>query len=137
MITDKHCNSCDTTKNADDFYFRDKAKGLRESRCKKCSNQYTRDFKRRNPDKQHEYSKTDRSRHTDRIKESGRRNYERKSDDVKARSKQWAAEHPEKRRINLQRYWDKRKSPYGFELRQAIRAIQTLEEVIENGEKQD
>lgn len=133
----KKCGDCGDEKTISDFYFRNKAKNLRMSCCKKCSNQRTRDFKRQHPDKQREYSKTNRRRHIERIKKTDRRLYIDNAEQKKAQAKQWADQNPEKRKLTHQKYWDSKKSPYGYELRQVIRAIRKLQQVITNGKEQD
>jgi hypothetical protein len=99
---EKTCRICGETKPRDDFYRRAGASDGLFSKCKACAAAYTREWRRRNPEKvraqkrrgrarqpeyQREYQREFRRRHPDRTAAWDKDYYERNPEKVKAKSK--------------------------------------------------
>lgn len=95
----KVCSRCHAEKQADDYYFKDRAKNRRDSICKACRinaksewiknhrdqhSKYVRAWQKRNPDKCDESAKRFRSKRGERLRTLAREQYAEKRRDKKA-----------------------------------------------------
>lgn len=147
----KECIKCKLEKPRSEFYFRNKSRGWLMSVCKMCSHKQSAESHKRNPEKRleiqrqyqqdhqeelREYWRQYRAENRERLRDLRRKRQQRNRDAVNTYNREWARNNPDKSKRIYDLANDK-KSPYGLEIRKTIRAIEQLEELISNAEKQD
>src|SRR5258708_1990730 len=91
----KICIKCKIEKDENDFYFRDKNKGIRRRECKLCTNEHTKKYYEQNTKNILNHNKQYRIEHKEELKEYFKQYRIENKEKIKENKKQYNAEHKE------------------------------------------
>lgn len=102
VMVGRKCSTCGMDKPIVEFGFKNKEKGVYQTKCKKCVSEYDKQYHKQhyeeNKEKRKEYHKRYRKDNEEKIKERGKRYYKNNKEKISLKSKQHYRDNKEKKR---------------------------------------